>query len=260
MPELPEVETFRCYLESTSLHQRIRSVNVRNSLILDGITPSALEQALLNREFEETYRHGKILFAGLQDGLWLVLHFGMTGFLRYLTSGDDMPEHSRLMISFASGFRLAFVDIRMFGRAGLSEDPELYIREKGWAPDALQIDREAFGGRLRNRRGMIKSLLLNQHFIAGLGNLYADEVLFQAGIHPATPARCLDQERIDDLFSAIRSVLETAVSINADFSRLPDNYLLTVRHSQGRCPADETPLETSKIGGRTTYYCPEHQI
>ncbi|NYT02710.1 MAG: Fpg/Nei family DNA glycosylase [Methanosarcinales archaeon] len=259
MPELPEVETFRRYLESTSLHQPIQGVEVRNSLILDGLVAPDLEQALLCREFGKTMRHGKILFASLHECSWLVLHFGMTGCLKYFSSRDEVPHHSRLIISFSSGFRLAFVDMRMFGRAGLTEDPQRYIGDKGLGPDALQVDKETFRSRVLGRRGMIKTLLLNQRLIAGLGNLYADEALFQAKIHPAALACSLSRERIDNLFSAIGMVLKMAVSTDADFARLPDDYLLSSRHPRGRCPLDRSPLEIIKIGGRTTYYCPAHQ-
>ncbi|MDD3552476.1 MAG: hypothetical protein PHH39_09995, partial [Methanothrix soehngenii] len=103
----------------------------------------------------------------------------------------------------------------------------------------------------------IKSLLLNQRLISGIGNLYSDEALFQAGIHPQS--RSLDEMQLSHLISIIKEVLRTSISVRADFDRLPESYLLRHRHPGGRCPRDGTLLRHEKLGGRTCYYCPQHQ-
>jgi formamidopyrimidine-DNA glycosylase len=119
------------------------------------------------------------------------------------------------------------------------------------------MDREAFLASMSGRKRKIKPALLDQSLIAGLGNLYADEALFQSGICPQ--ARCLKRERLETLYSAIQEVLRTSLASNAHFEKLPDTYLLPHRHLGGACPRDGAALQRKKIAGRTSYYCPLHQ-
>jgi formamidopyrimidine-DNA glycosylase len=122
---------------------------------------------------------------------------------------------------------------------------------------ARWASRKALKPFMNGRRGLIKPALLNQRLIAGLGNLYADEALFLAGICPK--ASSLTIEPLTTLFSSIQEVLKTALATQADLEELPDSYLLPHRHPGGRCPRDGALLSREKIGGRTSYYCPEHQ-
>ncbi len=247
----------RRYLQATTLFQPIRSARVLDARILSGVSAQLLEQSLTGQQFHSAQRHGKRLFLGLNQDLWLTLHLGLTGDLVYLQSLKDQPGHTRLLITFKNGRALAFDDPRIFGEVGLIGSPAAFIEEHRLGPDALQIDQAGFLQIMQGRRGMIKPLLLNQSLVAGLGNLYADEALFQAGIHPR--ARAPDQTRLDSLFSCIREVLKTAIACRADFGCLPESYLLPHRYAGGRCPRDGALLEHEKIGGRTSYYCPQHQ-
>ena len=138
----------------------------------------------------------------LHDSLWLALHLGLTGSLIYLESGAKEPRHTRLLISFENGHRLAFDDPRIFGEVGLAKSPEAFLVERKIGPDALQLDREGFLKIMSGRKGLIKPALLNQSLIAGLGNLYADEALFQAGICPKT--RGLDEVQLLPSFHLFR--------------------------------------------------------
>lgn len=257
MPELPEVESTREYLEATVLSLPIEEVRVKDERILSLVSPAQLGQCLAEKRFHSVQRHGKRLFLELNDDLWLTIHLGMTGKLIYLQEGEAEPAHTRLLIRFQNGCRLAFDDLRIFGEVGLTESPSIFLAEARAGPDALLVDREGFLKIMGGRKGAIKSLLLNQRLISGIGNLYADEALFQAGIHPRS--RGLDELQLACLFSAIQEVLRTSVSVRADFDRLPDCYLLRHRHPGGRCPRDGALLCHEKIGGRTSYYCPEHQ-
>jgi formamidopyrimidine-DNA glycosylase len=257
LPELPEVEMARQYLEATSLHQTILSARVTDERILAGVTAARLEQALTGRQFECALRHGKRLFLKLQDDLWLTLHLGLTGSLICLKSGQDEPKHTRLRVIFENGSRLAFEDLRIFGQAGLASSPQLFLEEREIGPDALQQDRNGFLESMLGRRGLIKPALLNQRIIAGLGNLYADEALFQAGICPK--ARYLSAEQLTALFSSIQEALMASLAVHADLENLPGSYLLPRRHPGGRCPLDGALLSREKIAGRTSYYCPVHQ-
>jgi formamidopyrimidine-DNA glycosylase len=257
MPELPEVEMVRRYLERTVLGKPIQKVEVRDDRILHSVSSSELEKAILNQEFGSVRRHGKWLFLELNEDRWLVLHLGMTGDPVFLSQGQEPPDHTRLLISFADGSGLAYSDTRMFGEIALACSPEGFIEVRKIGPDALDLDLPGFLELTRNRRGAIKSLLLNQHLLAGVGNLYADEALFSAGIRP--DSHNLDDRRLKMLFAAVQKVLKSSISSQADFHRLPESYLLHYRYPGARCPLDGSLLERTTIAGRTTYYCPKHQ-
>ena len=257
MPELPEVESAREYLESAVLCQPIQEVLIRDERILSQVTPVKLNQCLTGKIFRSVQRHGKRLFLELEEDLWLTLHLGMTGWLIYQDMGEVEPAHTRMLIRFQNGRRLAFDDLRIFGEVGLTESPSIFLKEGKTGPDALLIGRDDFLKIMRSRRGTIKSLLHNQRLISGIGNLYSDEALFQAGIHPQS--RSLDEMQLSLLISIIKEVLRTSISVRADFNRLPEYYLLRHRHHGGRCPRDGALLQHEKLGGRTCYYCPEHQ-
>jgi formamidopyrimidine-DNA glycosylase len=259
MPELPEVETLRRYVDATSLHQTIEKAEVKNSRILEKISTKALEESLIGRQLRSTSRHGKLLFVQLEDRLWLTIHLGMTGWLHYFRDIEDEPIYDRLLVTFDNGNHLAYSDQRMFGRVGLAEDPHLLSRKKDLGPDVLNLNLTAFLELMQKRRGIIKPALLDQHLMAGLGNLYADEALFQAGICPKARLCSLAKDRLEKLFSCIQMVLNTAISSQANFTSLPDSYLLVHRSPGEMCPWDGSSLMHRKIGGRTTYYCPRHQ-
>lgn len=247
----------RRYLEATARHQTIRTAEVKDERILAKVSAKDLEDALVGKQFHCALRHGKRLFLKLHNSLWLALHLGLTGSMIYLEHGAKEPSHTRLRISFENGNSLAFDDPRIFGEVGLTKSPEAFLVERKIGPDALQLDREGFLKIMSGRKGLIKPALLNQSLIAGLGNLYADEALFQAGICPKT--RGLNSVQLAVLFSSIQEVLRTALSTHADLEKLPDSYLLPHRHPGGTCPRDGALLCREKIGGRTSYFCPEHQ-
>ena len=260
MPELPDVEILKQYIDSTSLYHTIEKVMVRNPKILRNVTAQALRETLTARKFQTTRRHGKYLLVHLDDGPWLTLHFGMTGRLEYFKDMHKDPPYDRLLISFANGFHLAYVCQRMLGEVGLAEDAKSFVREKNLGPDALDLNFPAFKKILEGRMGAIKSTLMNQQHIAGIGNVYSDEILFQAGLHPDTRANRLDEEMLQKLFRGMRIVLQTAIVNQADPDRLPRSYLLLQRHRDGKCPCCEGELKRIKISGRTAYYCPKCQV
>ena len=255
MPELPEVETFKRYLDSTSLHQRITSVEVRDAYVLQGISARELARRVKSHRFEHSRRHGKHLFVRADDELWLRLHFGMTGSLHYLKSDEEPPKTARVFFHFATNSQLAFDDQRKFGEIGLIKNVEEYLRKRGIGPDALDISFSQFKSILRTHRGAVKASLLNQRLIAGIGNLYADEILFRACMHPATEAASLSDKNLRRLFRAMRHVLEKAIALKTDFDRLPKSWLLTHREKQGKCPRCGRALKSATIGGRTSWFC-----
>ncbi|MFL6500162.1 MAG: Fpg/Nei family DNA glycosylase [Candidatus Udaeobacter sp.] len=255
MPELPEVETFKRYLDNTSLDQRITNVEVRDAYVLKNISARQLRQRLKGRHFENSYRHGKHLFVRAGDELLLRLHFGMTGSLHYLKHDEETPKTSRVIFAFVNNRRLAFDDQRKFGEIELIKDVVEFLQTCGLGPDAREISLSQFKTVLAKHRGALKAILLNQQLIAGIGNLYADEILFRAHMDPAAEAATLNDKNLTGLFRAMRYVLEKAIALKTDFNRLPKSWLLTHRGKGGRCPRCGRALKSATIGGRTSWFC-----
>jgi formamidopyrimidine-DNA glycosylase len=253
MPELPEVETFRRYIERTSLRRPVVKMEVRNDVVVRGADLRALTRAVEGSEFLSVRRHGKRLFLELSGGGWLTWHFGMTG--RPVWTDGVEERFARVLFVFPQG-SLAFVDPRMLGRLGLTPSPERFIEERGLGPDALEITSAAFVGTFRDARGPIKAALMDQRKVAGVGNLYADEILFQCQLDPRAEARSLSDGDLECLHRAMRRVLRRSIEVGTDFDRLPRSYLLRVRGRGARCPRCGSALRTETVGGRTTYFCP----
>ncbi|MGA1796676.1 MAG: Fpg/Nei family DNA glycosylase [bacterium] len=261
MPELPDVEILRRYLDATSLHQSIEGVEVRSDRLLESLSAKKLQSAIKGRSFEETFRHGKFLFAHLDDNGWLVLHFGMSGYLKYFKQMDHDPSHDRLLIGFSNGYHLAYVSQRKLGSIGLTDEPGAFVKKKGLGPDALSPDMDftAFKEALSGRRGSIKSALMNQEILAGIGNIYCDEILFQAGVFPKSDLTGLNEETMQRIFKKLKEVLQTAIDKKADPSHMPDTWLIPLRGTDRGCPRCGGDIATIKVSGRTAYYCPRCQ-
>lgn len=262
MPELPDVEVFRQYLESTSLHQDIDGVEVPGSTLVQGTSVSHLTDVLRGNRFVNARRHGKYLFGGLQDGQLLVLHFGMTGFLRYFRGEERSTGHERLIIHFSNGYHLVYDCQRKLGEVSLARDLQAFIDEKELGPDPLDpdFDLETFRNVMRGSRAAVKSALMDQKRLAGIGNIYSDEILFQAGIPPWIKANALTDWAWETLYTEMtQNVLPAAIEARADPSRFPDSFIIPHRHGDGTCPLCGGPLEKSRIGGRSAFYCPHDQ-
>jgi formamidopyrimidine-DNA glycosylase len=255
MPELPEVEAFKRYLDKTSLHHRIDDVDVRNRYILKNISEGQLARELKGRRFESSRRHGKHLFVCTDNKLWLRLHFGMTGSLEYSKNNEQTPRHARVLFAFANKHRLAFDDQRQFGQVGLLKDVDEFLKTHALGPDALKIDLAEFRKILGRHRGAVKSILLNQKLIAGIGNIYADEILFRARMHPATEMSRLGDKALTKLFQGTHYILQKAIAAKADVNQMPKSWLLPHRRKHGKCPRCGSVLKSLPIGGRTAWFC-----
>jgi formamidopyrimidine-DNA glycosylase len=255
MPELPDVETFKRYLDATSLHQRIVRVEVRNTYVLKNISARELQRKLTRRCFESSRRHGKHLFVRTDGDSWLRFHFGMTGSFCYFKSREKTPLHTRLLFSFEKDFQLAFDDQRMFGEIGLIDNVDEFLASRRLGPDALAIDVARFRKLFASHQGAVKSALLNQRLLAGIGNIYADEILFRACVHPATNISALNERAVVKLFRALRYILKKAIDARADAERMPRSGLLLRRRKGGRCPRCGRELHSATIGGRTAWFC-----
>jgi len=259
MPELPDVEILRQYAATTSLHQKIKKVEVRDRRILVGISASKLSRELVGQSFESTSRHGKYCFLHTNKGNSLALHFGMSGSLQYFKDLDQDPYYDRVLIGFTNGFHLAYCSQRLLGEVGLVESVPRFIKNRPLGPDALSVDYQTFKNVLRRKKGAIKAALLDQKVIAGIGNIYADETLFQCRLHPQTKLNELKEDEIKRLYQKTRWVLQTAVDKRADASRFPKSSLLPHRMRGERCPRCKSIFGQITVGGRTSYFCPRCQ-
>ena len=257
MPELPEVETCRRYFNATALHQKIARTHVQEAALLVDTTPQGLGRALKGHTFDDTCRHGKYLFAELDSGNWLVMHFGMSGELDYGRSA--MAEYTQLAIEFSNGYRLAYVAPRKLGQIALVDRPEHWIARKKLGPDALSLGAEDFLQLAASRRGTVKSWLMDQHAMAGIGNLYSDEILFQCRIHPRHAVGDLSEAELKEIHRNLSELLKTSIAVQADPDKLPEKFLLPRRHEGGQCPRCGSVLHNTKIGSRTSWFCPHCQ-
>lgn len=261
MPELPDVAGLEQYLDVTALHQTIRKTSVEDPRVLKGLNPSQLGRRLKYASIEATRRHGKFLFARLSGDGHLIMHFGMTGGLKYYRRGDQRPRHARVVLDFDKGYHLAYTSQRLLGQVSHTPDPDGFIREQGLGPDALdpELDRNRFVRRLQGRKGAIKSKLMDQSLVAGVGNIWADEILFQCRMHPATRTGRLGQKELGRLFDCMRNVLGRGVEKGGAMEKMPSRFLLPHRQGDGRCPTCGGDLERIVVGGRSSWYCPSCQ-
>jgi formamidopyrimidine-DNA glycosylase len=259
MPELPDVEAFRQYLHSRVLHQRIERVEVASLSVIMGGSPRTLHRALRGTVFLSTHRHGKYLFLEIDRGGWLLLHFGMTGYPVVDANEQRPSDRARLRIRFANGHSFSYFDPRKLGLIGIVDHVDEFIRSRNLGPDALRVTEDVFKERLKKKATGAKAALMDQHVLAGIGNVYADEILFQARLSPLARLSLAKPPTWRKLYRVTRKVLSRAIEVRANPMSLPRTYLLHHRDRDGRCPRCGQSLQTMKVGGRTTYYCPRDQ-
>ena len=264
MPELPDVENYRRRLARSGLRKKITHVAVGDGRILGKLSVRAFSRRLTGRRLLSTRRHGKHLLAKVEGDGWLTLHFGMTGDLRFFKDSQT-PRFTRVCLDLAGRGHLAYINRRMLGRVGLAPDADAFIAAEKLGPDALDrgFTLTAFRKAIAGIRRDAKSVLMDQEIVAGIGNIYADEILFQARIDPRARIDRLDAAKLARLHRAICPALRTAIAHGAGSdevaARMPKTALLPHRHKGGQCPRCGRPLKTTKIGGRTTYFCPRCQ-
>jgi len=256
VPELPEVEVYRRRL-ARALRARIDAVGVQTPRILQGVSAREFSARLIGARLTSARRHGKRLYAALDRGGWLALHFGLTGDLALYRDGEPEPPYARVVLDLDDGRRIAYINRRMIGRIGLVPDMAADVRAKKLGPDALdrRLSPDVFRRALAGRRGAIKAVLMDQEVVAGIGNEYSDEILFQAGLHPATPAAALDARALGRLYRHMRKVLTQAVAAGADHARFPKRFLIPNRRAGAPCPRCGGTVTRLHIGGRTGYFC-----
>ena len=274
MPELPEVEVVARDLRAGGVvGALIRGVRVLWPRTVATPSPERFCQELTGRRIREVGRRGKFLVLPLDDGRTLLVHLRMTGHLVLVGAGSTPHRHERLRLELEGRRHLAFLDQRKFGRWYLLDDPHILLGRLGPEPFSSELTPERFARRLRARRRQLKPLLLDQRFLAGLGNIYADEALWEAQLHPCRRAHTLDDEEADRLLAAIRRVLERGIhNAGTTLGRGEANfYSVSGRRGRNRdalrvfrrtgepCPRCDTPVKRLVVGGRGTHICPRCQ-
>lgn len=267
MPELPEVETFRTRLsqgtpETPSLLGRtVRKVQLFWERTLAEPSSQEFFERLPGQTIEEIDRRGKYLMLKLSEDV-LLIHLRMSGDLRVEPVEDDLQPHDRLVVEFEDGWRFVFNDTRKFGRTWLVADPQEVLARLGPEPLDPSLTPETFHDMLSARRRQLKPLLLDQTFLAGLGNIYTDEALHRARLHPLTQASNLSREESDRLLESIREVLLDGIRMNGttiDWVYRGGGFQGELR-AYGRtgkpCPVCGTPIERIVVGQRSTHICP----
>lgn len=257
MPELPDVEIFKRYLDATALHQKIKQVDFGDESLFQAPLNN-FEEALQGKELTETTRKGKYLFVKIKSEKWLVLHFGMTGYLKYYKD-QDKPAHTQMLLSFSNGFQLAYICVRKLGKVFLTQDLDEFYKKHDLGEDALDFTKKDFDHFLESKTGSIKGALMDQSAIAGIGNIYADEILFQSKIHPKTKVENITGQKRQLLYDKMKSVLKMAIVKGADISELPKDYLISHREEGSSCPICKGKIKKIKVNGRSTYFCPQCQ-
>jgi len=260
MPELPEVEIMRRFFETAALAQKITAVEFLDDL--DKVFKSSreeLETTLVGQYFTETQRIGKYLFAKISNSRWLHLHFGMTGNLK-LFQGDAYPRYTRFVIQFDDGRQLAFCDLRKFGVIQVISDPDTFCATQKIGTDLLHLPVEAFIRALKPRRVAIKTALLDQKHVAGIGNWIADEMLFRARIHPLSLAESLTEAQLGQLHEHGVAIAKEAIAADTHYGDFPDHFFANFR-KEGAIHPDfpDSPAERLVVGGRGTFIIPQIQ-
>jgi formamidopyrimidine-DNA glycosylase len=257
VPELPDVEGFRRFFDEHAARRTVRSVHhVDRSMVRSGTSPQAIGRALAGRRLAPARRHGKLLVCPAGERR-LVLHFGMTGTFVWCASGEPGHPHDRLVLEFSGG-ELRYRNMRRFGGIWLLNEAGADELVGRLGPDWLDVSRPAFDALVSGRRRAIKATLMDQEIAAGLGNLTADESLWQARIDPRRPAGSLDGSERRRLYAAIRKVLRDSIP----YGLVPSlsGWLTSVRGERdATCPRCGAELRRVTIGGRTTVFCPREQ-
>lgn len=271
MPELPEVETIRRDLAPLLEGRGVTRVAIHPGAERLAVThsPREMEAALATRRVERIGRHGKYLLLHLDDGRTWVVHLRMTGSLVHLPAEAGRHRYERARIDLDDGSSLRFNDLRKFGTWHLVEDIREAMPLSG--PDALS---EAFSPRwlrerLKDRLAPVKALLLDQRVAAGVGNIYADEALWIAKVHPATPAGRLAPAAVRRLHAAVLQTLEESLGDRgSSFSDYRDGLggeglhhvrVHVFRREGLPCERCGTMIEKSRVAGRGTHFCPKCQ-
>jgi formamidopyrimidine-DNA glycosylase len=272
MPELPEVETVVRDLRPQLRGRRITSVRVSGLALRKPWSPG-WQTGLVGQKMLAVGRRGKWIIVRLQQGRRFVLHLGMSGQLTVAAADEPLPDHVHLVLGLDEGTQqLRFRDIRRFGTATLFGDPdalEQFFLDARLGPEPFDLKAGYWRQRLRQARRPLKAILLDQRVVAGVGNIYADEALFEARLHPARWGSQLDDAAANRLRRAVVTVLNRAIDRRG--SSIRDylggngqrggyqNEFCVYGRTGEPCPRCRTPIQRLRLAGRSTHLCPDCQ-
>ena len=274
MPELPEVETVRRRLEPSFVGRRLERVEILDARLTRPHDPLEVAAELTGERVSALDRRGKYLVVRLESGRALLIHLRMTGSLLHVPAGagPEADPHRRAIVTLDDGSAVVYRDVRRFGTWLLTEPDELepYLNARlGGEPLAPAFTTKRLGEALANRRAPVKAVILDQRRLAGVGNIYADEALWRAHVHPLRPAGELGEDELRALHRGIRAALKAGIARQGatlrDY-RTPDGSSGRMQHEfkvYGRegepCERCGRPIEKIRAGGRGTWFCPSCQ-
>nr|XP_043634905.1 formamidopyrimidine-DNA glycosylase-like isoform X2 [Erigeron canadensis] len=275
MPELPEVEAARRAVRENCIGKKIvKAIVADDSKVIDGVSPRDFESSLISKKIVDVHRKGKIMWIQLDSPPFPSFHFGMAGAIyikgvavtQYkrsaVTDTDEWPsKYSKVFIQLDDGLEVSFTDKRRFAKVRLLQNPASVPPISELGPDALlepMAEDELFKS-LSKKKTVIKKILLDQSFISGVGNWIADEVLYQARIHPQQIASEISKEGCVALHNSLKEVIQLSVEVDADFNRFPVDWLCHLRWGKKPGKINGKKIEFIEAGGRTTAYVPELQ-
>jgi formamidopyrimidine-DNA glycosylase len=281
MPELPEVEIIRRDLEKEVVGKKIRVAEVRATrnamrIIRRHQRRKEFEDPLTGARITGISRRGKYLMFGLTGGNVLVTHLGMSGQFLLVKATAPVENHTHVVLRLTGGVELRYVDPRAFGVLFVVPEEELAgikeLQKLGLDPLEQPLTWQYFSETLAQRRSKMKSLLMDQWFICGIGNIYSDEILFVSGIRHDRPSDTLSDQEVRRLYRAIQEVLQEAIrerGTSADDEQYRDLFgmvggyqklLRVYQRAGGACRRCRTPIERARWGNRSTFFCPQCQV
>ena len=271
MPEIAEVETVRNVLKKQILRKRIAKVKVLYSPMIES-NPKEFEKKLINEEFIDIKRKGKWLIFETKN-YYLISHLRMEGKYFFKTTKDKIEKHEHIIFTFEDNKELRYHDVRKFGKMRLLNKNELEtceeIQKQGYEPGDKNLNGEYLLNKFKNKKLPIKTTLLDQTIISGLGNIYVDEVLFKSKIYPLKEAKNITLEEANKICSSADTIIQKAIenkgtTIRSYTSSLGvtgqyQNYLQVHKRENQECNICHTKIKRIKVNGRSTYYCPTCQ-
>jgi formamidopyrimidine-DNA glycosylase len=257
MPSLPELEVYRTDLTGRLVGHEVKSVEALDFRVVR-VDLKALEAHLAGHPIAGIRRYGKWLTFDIGGTEQILIHLGLTGKLSLIDPSTKLPGYSVFVFKLDDGRRLVLADARKLGRIYLRNFDEIKA-EKELGPDLFSIKEDYFTGSLRRKRRGARDVLMDQKIIAGIGGKYADEILWQAKLHPNTKLDRLDPTRLAELYQITMRVNREAVALDADVERFPQAWLIPHRRTDKICPRCGSPLTERTLGGSATFYCPNDQ-
>ncbi len=253
MPEMADIEVLKRRFNEELKGQTVTAVKILNPAL---VKVTELDMKLTGKKILESRRYGKYLFTKIDASGWLVFHFGLTGHITFEKDPEKKLPASAMLVISLSNLQLIYTASHVFGAVSWCETPEDFIGEKKLGPDAGAVSEEEFFEIMRPLKGAVKPSLMDQHKLAGVGNVYADEILFQAGIHPQVPVKSLTEGSLKEIYKQLHRVHTEAVKVDAVRTNMPDWSLLRIRKTSRKCPKCSGELKMIPVNNRETLFCP----